>query len=124
MYVRPGRLAQGVFLSVLDNLYIQEESVMEKKYDFQKAEKALEKMWQENDIYRYQNGKERKIFSIDTPPPTVSGKLHIGHVFSYTQAEMMLERSATMGVIVAAPTAGSAGVVPGCVLALDRKSVV
>ena len=36
---------------------------MEKKYDFQKAEKALEKMWQENDIYRYQNGKERKIFS-------------------------------------------------------------
>ena len=34
MYVRPGRLAQGVFLSVLDNLYIQEESVMEKKYDF------------------------------------------------------------------------------------------
>ena len=89
MYVRPGRLAQGVFLSVLDNLYIQEESVMEKKYDFQKAEKALEKMWQDNDIYRYQNGKERKIFSIDTPPPTVSGKLHIGHVFSYTQAEMI-----------------------------------
>ena len=89
MYVRPGRLAQGVFLSVLDNLYIQEESVMEKKYDFQKAEKALEKMWQENEIYRYQNGKERKIFSIDTPPPTVSGKLHIGHVFSYTQAEMI-----------------------------------
>ena len=89
MYVRPGRLAQGVFLSVLANLYIQEESVMEKKYDFQKAEKALEKMWQENDIYRYQNGKERKIFSIDTPPPTVSGKLHIGHVFSYTQAEMI-----------------------------------
>ena len=44
MYVRPGRLAQGVFLSVLANLYIQEESVMEKKYDFQKAEKALEKM--------------------------------------------------------------------------------
>ncbi len=89
MYVRPGRLAQGVFLSVLDNLYIQEESVMEKKYDFQKAEKALEKMWQENEIYRYLNGKERKIFSIDTPPPTVSGKLHIGHVFSYTQAEMI-----------------------------------
>ena len=89
MYVRPGRLAQGVFLSALDNLYIQEESVMEKKYDFQKAEKALEKMWQENEIYRYQNGKERKIFSIDTPPPTVSGKLHIGHVFSYTQAEMI-----------------------------------
>lgn len=62
---------------------------MDKKYDFQKAEKDLEKMWQEKEIYRYQNGKEKKIFSIDTPPPTVSGKLHIGHVFSYTQAEMI-----------------------------------
>lgn len=44
---------RAFFLSALDNLYIQEESVMEKKYDFQKAEKALEKMWQENEIYRY-----------------------------------------------------------------------
>lgn len=33
----------------------------------------------------------------------------------------VLERSATMGVIVAAPTAGSAGVVPGCVLAVAPK---
>ena len=74
MYVRPGRLAQGVFLSVLDNLYIQEESVMEKKYDFQKAEKALEKMWQENEIYRYQNGKERKI-----PIPKRAGQKGLFH---------------------------------------------
>ena len=62
---------------------------MEKKYDFQKVEMDLEKLWEENDIYKYHNGRERKVFSIDTPPPTVSGKLHIGHVFSYTQAEMI-----------------------------------
>lgn len=62
---------------------------MEKKYDFLKTEKNLEKFWAEQEIYKYRNGKERKIFSIDTPPPTVSGKLHIGHVFSYTQAEMI-----------------------------------
>lgn len=62
---------------------------MDKKYDFRKTEKELERMWEENEIYKYQNGKEKKIFSIDTPPPTVSGKLHIGHVFSYTQAEMI-----------------------------------
>jgi len=62
---------------------------MDKKYDFQRTEKELEQMWQEKEIYKYQNGKEKKIFSIDTPPPTVSGKLHIGHVFSYTQAEMI-----------------------------------
>ena len=62
---------------------------MEKSMIFKRQRKHWRKMWQENEIYRYQNGKERKIFSIDTPPPTVSGKLHIGHVFSYTQAEMI-----------------------------------
>lgn len=62
---------------------------MDKKYDFQSTEMKLETFWEEQEIYRYRNGKERKIFSIDTPPPTVSGKLHIGHVFSYSQAEMI-----------------------------------
>ncbi len=62
---------------------------MDKKYDFHRTEKDLEQFWTEHDIYRYENGREKKVFSIDTPPPTVSGKLHIGHVFSYTQAEMI-----------------------------------
>lgn len=62
---------------------------MEKKYDFMRIETAMEKLWEEKEIYKYQSGRERKVFSIDTPPPTVSGKLHIGHVFSYTQAEMI-----------------------------------
>ena len=62
---------------------------MDKKYDFRTTEKELERFWEEQGIYRYQNGRDKKIFSIDTPPPTVSGKLHIGHVFSYTQAEMI-----------------------------------
>ena len=66
-----------------------EVSGMDKKYDFRKTEKELQDLWEEEGIYRYQNGRDRKVFSIDTPPPTVSGKLHIGHVFSYTQAEMI-----------------------------------
>ena len=31
----------------------------------------------------------REVYSIDTPPPTVNGKIHIGHIFSYSQAEMI-----------------------------------
>lgn len=62
---------------------------MDKKYDFRKIEKELEQFWEQEEIYKYQNGSGKKIFSIDTPPPTVSGKLHIGHVFSYTQAEII-----------------------------------
>lgn len=62
---------------------------MDKKYDFKKTEMEMKKLWEDNEIYKYGNGRDRKVFSIDTPPPTVSGKLHIGHVFSYTQAEMI-----------------------------------
>ncbi len=62
---------------------------MDQKYDFQKTEKELEQMWAQQGIYKYRHGKRGPIFSIDTPPPTVSGQLHIGHVFSYTQAEMI-----------------------------------
>lgn len=62
---------------------------MDKKYDFRKIEEELEQFWEQEEIYKYQNGSGKKIFSIDTPPPTVSGKLHIGHVFSYTQAEII-----------------------------------
>ncbi len=62
---------------------------MDKKYDFQKTEPQLTAFWEQEGIYKYQGGRDRPVFSIDTPPPTVSGSLHIGHVFSYTQAEMI-----------------------------------
>ena len=62
---------------------------MDKKYDFQKTENEIKHFWEQSEIYKYRNGQNRKVFSIDTPPPTVSGNLHIGHVFSYTQAEMI-----------------------------------
>jgi valyl-tRNA synthetase len=44
--------------------------------------------WESNGVYSFDRTKERsEVFSIDTPPPTVSGSLHIGHVFSYTQTD-------------------------------------
>ncbi|PZS37594.1 MAG: hypothetical protein DLM62_18355, partial [Pseudonocardiales bacterium] len=41
--------------------------------------------WAERGTYRFDRTKPRsEVFSIDTPPPTVSGTLHPGHCFSYT----------------------------------------
>lgn len=62
---------------------------MQKNYDFKQVEKEMQNFWKENSIYRFDMDSQNKIYSIDTPPPTVSGSLHIGHIFSYTQAEMI-----------------------------------
>src|SRR5947208_12741994 len=44
--------------------------------------------WEADGTYRFDRSKDRgEIYSIDTPPPTVSGSLHVGHVFSYTHTD-------------------------------------
>ncbi|MFI6595220.1 valine--tRNA ligase [Nonomuraea sp. NPDC050536] len=44
--------------------------------------------WESDGTYRFDRSKTREqIYSIDTPPPTVSGALHVGHVFSYTHTD-------------------------------------
>jgi valyl-tRNA synthetase len=45
-------------------------------------------VWERDGTYRFDRSAPReRIFSIDTPPPTVSGSLHVGHVFSYTHTD-------------------------------------
>jgi len=44
--------------------------------------------WEADGTYRFDRSAGRdEVFAIDTPPPTVSGSLHIGHVFSYTHTD-------------------------------------
>jgi valyl-tRNA synthetase len=46
--------------------------------------------WEEQGTYSFDRSKTREeIYSIDTPPPTVSGSLHVGHVFSYTHTDLL-----------------------------------
>ena len=46
--------------------------------------------WEADGTYRFDRTKTRaEIFSIDTPPPTVSGSLHIGHVMSYSHTDLI-----------------------------------
>ena len=46
--------------------------------------------WQDEGTYAFVRPEARaEVFSIDTPPPTVSGSLHVGHVFSYTHTDLV-----------------------------------
>ena len=46
--------------------------------------------WEESGVYRFARPATRAdVFSIDTPPPTVSGSLHVGHVFSFTHTDLI-----------------------------------
>ena len=46
--------------------------------------------WEADALYRFDRSADRsQVFSIDTPPPTVSGSLHVGHVFSFTHTDLI-----------------------------------
>ncbi len=48
-------------------------------------------LWEAEGTFRFDRSKTRdEIYSVDTPPPTVSGSLHGGHVFSYTQTDLIV----------------------------------
>lgn len=61
---------------------------MDKQYDHILSEKEIQDFWQKNQIFKFDQTSDKEIFSIDTPPPTVSGKMHIGHGFSYAQQDI------------------------------------
>jgi valyl-tRNA synthetase len=62
---------------------------MANPYDPKISEPKWQKSWQTEQVYRFDPESEKPIYSIDTPPPTISGSIHIGHIFSYTQAEVI-----------------------------------
>lgn len=72
-------------------------NTMEKHYNARETEAKLTELWDKEALYKFDPHASGKIYSIDTPPPTVSGKLHIGHLFSYTQAEIIARYHRVLG---------------------------
>jgi valyl-tRNA synthetase len=60
--------------------------------------------WEADQVYQFDRSAPRSaVFSIDTPPPTVSGSLHVGHVFSYTHTDIMARYQRMTGKAVFYP---------------------
>ncbi|MFT4303433.1 MAG: valine--tRNA ligase [Candidatus Woesearchaeota archaeon] len=60
------------------------------KYDPKEAELRWQEYWIEKGIFKFDPDSKKPIFSVDTPPPTVSGKMHIGHAFSFSQQDFIV----------------------------------
>ncbi len=61
-------------------------------------------VWERDGVYRFDRSAPReRVFSIDTPPPTVSGSLHVGHVFSYTHTDTIARYQRMRGKAVFYP---------------------
>ncbi len=74
-----------------------------KNYNADEAEDKWQEWWIENDVYKFDPDSDKPIYSIDTPPPTVSGKMHIGHAFSYTHADIIARYKRMQGYNVFYP---------------------
>lgn len=59
------------------------------KIDIHKIEEKWQEFWEKEKIYAFDANNKKKVYSIDTPPPTVSGKMHIGHACSYSQQDFI-----------------------------------
>jgi valyl-tRNA synthetase len=71
-------------------LYYDRQMALPEKPALEGLEAKWMARWEESGVYRFDRARSRaEIFSIDTPPPTVSGSLHVGHVFSYTHTDLI-----------------------------------
>ena len=80
------------------------ESEIPKKYKHLEVEEKWRKQWDEWGIHRWDPTAPREdTFVVDTPPPTVSGSLHVGHVFSYTHQDLLVRYQRMSGKNIAFP---------------------
>ena len=67
------------------------------QYNPKESEAKWQKFWEKEKIYRFDPNSKADIYSIDTPPPTVSGKIHIGHAFSYSHQDFVIRFQRMLG---------------------------
>ncbi len=76
---------------ILGELVDNSMAEFQKKYKFNESERKWQDFWQDQGVYLWDENESREnTYVVDTPPPTVSGQLHIGHVYSYTHTDFVV----------------------------------
>lgn len=73
------------------------------QHDFKEIQKKIAEEWQRAGIYKFGQRKKGEVFSIDTPPPTISGEIHMGHVYGYVQQDFIARFKRMLGFRVFYP---------------------
>lgn len=67
----------------------KKKAEVKERYNPLEKERYWQDFWEREGVYQFNPEQPGSLFTIDTPPPTISGALHLGHIFSYTQAEII-----------------------------------
>ena len=73
------------------------------EYNFKEIEGKWMNFWEKKGIYKFDVNSNKNIFSVDTPPPTISGRLHIGHAFGDSQQDFFVRYKRMKGFNVLNP---------------------
>ncbi|MCC6028793.1 MAG: valine--tRNA ligase [Candidatus Korarchaeum sp.] len=79
------------------------EPKLKEKHWSPEMELEIQRIWNEERIYKFDPNSEKPIFSIDTPPPYASGKWHIAAAIHYSQIDMIARTMRMMGYEVYFP---------------------
>ncbi len=71
--------------------------------DFKPIERKWKEFWEKENIYKFEPNSNKKIFSVDIPPPTISGRLHMGHAFGDAQQDFFVRFKRMRGFNVLVP---------------------
>ena len=64
-------------------------NALPKNLEFGNVESKILEVWEKEKTFAFIENDSRPVYAVDTPPPTVSGSLHVGHIFSYTQTDVL-----------------------------------
>jgi len=76
---------------------------LDKRYEPKESEPKWQKFWEDEGVYKFNPDSDADVYSVDTPPPTVSGKMHLGHAFSYNQQDFIVRYKRMCGFNVFYP---------------------
>ncbi len=91
-------------MSTVNTFKTVDPAQLPKHFDSAQAERRWDDAWQAAGLFHWDPSKTREeTFVVDTPPPTVSGSLHVGHVFSYTHADVIARYKRMCGLNIFYP---------------------